>query len=206
MKTKVEIIYAPDTSTTLNQPYYEARVSAGFPSPAGDYEEGRLDLNRDLIKNPAATFFVRVRGDSMVGAGIHQDDILVVDRSLDAKSGNVVIAVVDGELTVKRIRIRRKKLKTRWTNVPPAKSSSAEKTLRLPGLPDRSPPQRRKCKLEEQKGGQDHHDKERGHRRSHGLLRRPLYRKGENSILTTLAIVEGAVNTTRKRLMLSSIS
>jgi DNA polymerase V len=69
-----------------------------------------LDLNRHLIINPAATFFVRVTGDSMVGAGIHHNDILVVDRSLEPKSGNVVIAVLDGELTVKRIRIKRKKI------------------------------------------------------------------------------------------------
>ena len=62
MKSKVDIIYQPDTSTKQPLPYYEAKVSAGFPSPAGDYEENRLDLNRHLIKNPAATFFVLVAG------------------------------------------------------------------------------------------------------------------------------------------------
>jgi DNA polymerase V len=110
MKSKVEIIFRPDTSTSVPLPYFEAKVSAGFPSPAGDYEETRLDLNKYLIKNPAATFFVRVTGDSMVGAGIHHNDILVVDRSLEPKSGSVVIAVLNGELTVKRIRIKRKKI------------------------------------------------------------------------------------------------
>lgn len=110
MKNKVEVIYVPDTSTELSQPFFTAKVSAGFPSPAGDYVEGRLDLNKHLIKNSAATFFVRVSGDSMEGAGIHNDDILVVDRSLEPKSGNVIIAVLDGELTVKRIRIRRKRI------------------------------------------------------------------------------------------------
>ena len=110
MKNEVEVIYVPDTSTKCSQPIFTARVSAGFPSPAGDYVESRLDLNKHLIKNSAATFFVRVSGDSMVGAGIHDDDILVVDRSLEAKTGNVVIAVLDGELTVKRIRIRRKRI------------------------------------------------------------------------------------------------
>ena len=110
MKSKVDIIFRPDTSTAAPLPYFEAKVSAGFPSPAGDYEENRLDLNRHLIKNPAATFFVRVTGDSMVGAGIHHDDILVVDRSLDPRDGNVIIAALDGELTVKRIRIKRKKI------------------------------------------------------------------------------------------------
>ena len=74
----------------------------GFPSPADDYIEGELDLNRLLVENPPATFFVRVAGDSMIGAGIHHNDILVVDRSLEPVPGKVVIAVVDGELTVKR--------------------------------------------------------------------------------------------------------
>ena len=110
MKSKVDIIFRPDTSTAQPLPFFEAKVSAGFPSPAGDYEESRLDLNKHLVKNPAATFFVRVTGDSMVGAGIHHNDILVVDRSLEPASGNVVIAVLDGELTVKRIRIRRRKI------------------------------------------------------------------------------------------------
>jgi DNA polymerase V len=87
-----------------------ATVSAGFPSPAADYEEGKLDLNRHLIKNPAATFFVRVTGDSMLKAGIHSGDLLVVDRSIETRDKNVVIAVVNGELTVKRIRIRKNKL------------------------------------------------------------------------------------------------
>ncbi len=85
---------------------FSARVSAGFPSPAADYEEGKLDLNKHLVKNPAATFFVRVTGDSMTGAGIHDGDLLIVDRSKEPASGNVVIAVIDGELTVKRMRIK----------------------------------------------------------------------------------------------------
>lgn len=110
MKTKVEIVSRPDLSTKLKQSIFSATVSAGFPSPAADYEEGKLDLNRHLIKNPPATFFVRVTGDSMLGAGIHSDDLLVVDRSLEPKNSCVVIAVVDGELTVKRIRIRGKKI------------------------------------------------------------------------------------------------
>ncbi len=86
----------------LRRPLFVCSVSAGFPSPADDYIEGELDLNRLLVNNPPATFFVRVAGDSMTGAGIHHHDILVVDRSLEPVSGKVVIAVVDGELTVKR--------------------------------------------------------------------------------------------------------
>jgi DNA polymerase V len=84
-------------------PLYESRVAAGFPSPASDYEEGKIDLNDMLIRHPAATFLVRVQGESMLGAGIHPNDILVVDRSLTPAHGRIVIAVVDGELTVKRL-------------------------------------------------------------------------------------------------------
>jgi DNA polymerase V len=85
-------------------------VPAGFPSPAADYEEDKLDLNKHLIRHPAATFFVRSIGDSMLGAGIHCGDLLVVDRSLEPRDRSVVIAAVNGELTVKRIRIRKKKI------------------------------------------------------------------------------------------------
>ena len=77
---------------------------------AGDYLDGKLDLNEHIIKNPAATFFVRVQGDSMIGAGINTDDILVVDRSLEATSGSVVVAVIDGEFFVKRLSMEGKKL------------------------------------------------------------------------------------------------
>lgn len=83
-------------------PLFACRVSAGFPSPADDYLEGSLDLNEHLVREPAATFFVRARGDSMIGAGIHDGDLLVVDRSTKAKNGSVVIASVNGELSVKR--------------------------------------------------------------------------------------------------------
>ncbi len=95
----------PDKLTPL--PLYSARVAAGFPSPADDYIEGKLDLNEHLVKHPAATFFVRVEGDSMIGAGIHSGDILVVDRSLKPCHGKIVIAVLDGELTVKRLEQRK---------------------------------------------------------------------------------------------------
>ena len=79
-------------------------VPAGFPSPAEEYLERRLDLNEHLVARPEATYFVRVSGDSMIGAGIHHGDLLVVDRSLEPRPGNVVIALVDGEFTVKRLR------------------------------------------------------------------------------------------------------
>jgi DNA polymerase V len=110
LNTIVESVLWPDRSTKWARPLFLASVSAGFPSPAEDYIEGRLDLNRHLIKHPAATFFVRVAGDSMIGAGIHPGDILVVDRAIEPQDSNVVIAVIDGELTVKRISQRHGKL------------------------------------------------------------------------------------------------
>jgi len=78
-------------------------VAAGFPSPADDFIEGALDLNAHLVEHPAATFIVRVEGQSMTGAGILEGDLLIVDRSLEARPGHIVIAVVDGGLTVKRL-------------------------------------------------------------------------------------------------------
>lgn len=97
-------MFKPDDSITHELALYMIPISAGFPSPAEDYLEGRLDLNQLLIRKPAATYFVRVVGDSMIGAGIHSGDLLVVDRSLEAGDGRVVIAVLNGELTVKPIK------------------------------------------------------------------------------------------------------
>ena len=94
---------------TLLLPFYTSRIAAGFPSPADDHLEAPLDLNEHLIKHPAATFVVKVDGDSMIGAGIYSGDLLVVDRSLEAQSGHIVVAVVNGELTVKRLVIERKR-------------------------------------------------------------------------------------------------
>ena len=102
----VDAVYAPDLSTRYKLPVFLGRLPAGFPSPADDYIEGKLDLNRHLIKHPAATFFVGVTGDSMTGAGIHSGDLLIVDRSLEAVDGNVIVAALDGDLTVKRLRTR----------------------------------------------------------------------------------------------------
>ena len=85
---------------------YSSSVEAGFPSPADDYLEGGLDLHEHLVKRPASTFFVRVSGSSMEGAGIFSGDMLVVDRSLEAKNGDVVLAVLCGEMTVKRLIIK----------------------------------------------------------------------------------------------------
>jgi DNA polymerase V len=111
MTTKVEVVSAPDLSTAYALPVYLERVPAGFPSPAGDYMEGKLDLNQHLVRHPAATFFVRVTGDSMIGKGIHSGDLLIVDKSLDPKDGSIVIAALDGELTVKQLEKRNGKFR-----------------------------------------------------------------------------------------------
>jgi DNA polymerase V len=87
----------------ISLPLFGHKVPAGFPSPADDYIEGRLSLDEHLVRHKESTFFVRAKGNSMVGAGIFDNDLLVVDKSLDASSGDIVIAVIDGELTVKRL-------------------------------------------------------------------------------------------------------
>ena len=84
-------------------PLFSGKVAAGFPSPVDDYIEKNLDLNELLVQKPAATFFVRAEGESMLGAGIHPNDILVVDRSIKPVSGKIVICALNGELTVKRL-------------------------------------------------------------------------------------------------------
>lgn len=98
--------YRPPISPTyLPRPLASDCVKAGFPSPAQDYEETTLDINDYLIRNGPATYFVEVEGDSMDGAGIHHGDILVVDRSVSPVDGHIVIAFVDGERLVKRLRV-----------------------------------------------------------------------------------------------------
>lgn len=104
MKKPALTIVQPDYSTAIVRPLFLSRVKAGFPSPADDYIEGKLDLNEHLIKHKAATFFVRVSGTSMEGAGIYDGDLLIVDRALEPKHKSVVVAVVNGEFTVKRIK------------------------------------------------------------------------------------------------------
>jgi len=105
VKTGVEVLLTKENTAELMIPIFTSRVQAGFPSPADDHLEDALDLNTHLIQLTDATFFVKAQGDSMLGAGIHQGDILIVDKSLTAKSGKIVIAVVDGEFTVKRLQL-----------------------------------------------------------------------------------------------------
>lgn len=112
----IAAIHPARVAVSRPRPLFGAKVAAGFPSPADDYMEGALDLNEHLVRNPAATFFVRVTGESMRDAGIFPNDLLVVDRSLEPKNGSVVIAVLNGELTVKRIWKRNGQVELRAAN------------------------------------------------------------------------------------------
>ena len=98
------------TTKRFRIPLLNDSVSAGFPSPADDYTEENIDLNEHLISNPFSTFFLRVKGDSMINAGIKDKDLILVDKSLIAKPGNIVIAMIDGEFTIKRLSIKNDEL------------------------------------------------------------------------------------------------
>ena len=102
--------YSDSTSKKFKIPLLNDSVSAGFPSPADDYTEENIDLNEYLISNPFSTFFLRVKGDSMINAGIKDKDLIVVDKSLIAKPGDIVIAMIDGEFTIKRLSIKNDEL------------------------------------------------------------------------------------------------
>ncbi|MFH0918866.1 MAG: translesion error-prone DNA polymerase V autoproteolytic subunit [Fibrobacterota bacterium] len=102
--------YTSDISSHVEVPLSKAAVSAGFPSPAEDYLEMKLDLNKHIVKHPAATFYVRVTGTSMIKVGIHDGDLLVVDRSLEPKDGAIAICLLNGAFTVKRLQKKGKKL------------------------------------------------------------------------------------------------
>jgi DNA polymerase V len=99
--------YRSSKDRTARLAFYDAAVPAGFPSPAQDHVGDILDLSAYLIRHPEATYFVRAQGDSMVDAGIFDGDLLIVDRALEPEDGSIVIAAIDGEFTVKRLRIHR---------------------------------------------------------------------------------------------------
>lgn len=105
-ENRIKAVYRflANEESEFNLPLYSSSVAAGFPSPADDHIDTKLDLNKHLIKHPAATFFVRAKGESMLNAGIHNNDILVVDRSIEPTNGKIVIAAIDGQLTVKRLK------------------------------------------------------------------------------------------------------
>lgn len=98
-----EVLSFLDNGLSYRLPLYGNTVRAGFPAPGDDYVETYLDLNQRYVQHPAATFFLIVAGDSMINAGIHEGDMLIVDRSIEAAHGKIVIAAINGELTVKRL-------------------------------------------------------------------------------------------------------
>ncbi len=100
----------PGEGNTIGQLLIEQGISAGFPSPADDFKETRISLDRELVKNEEATFYARVSGDSMIGAGLEDGDLIIVDRSLQPENGKIAICLVDGDFTVKRIKKEKNKL------------------------------------------------------------------------------------------------
>ena len=101
--TAITLLATTDISKPMLIPLFSSKVAAGFPSPASDYIEKTLDLNELCIQHPAATYFVRAEGDSMIDAGIFPGDVLIVDRALEATHGDIVIASLNGALTVKKL-------------------------------------------------------------------------------------------------------
>ena len=102
--------FKPERNSTIKLPFINHGVSAGFPSPAMDFIESSIDLNQVLVENPIATFYVQVEGNSMIDAGIHDKDLLVIDRSLEPRNNKIAICLLDGEFTVKRIRLENNEL------------------------------------------------------------------------------------------------
>ena len=107
---KILNFFTPKKENGLGQWLAEEGISAGFPSPADDFKETRISLDRELVKNKEATFYARVSGDSMVGAGLDDGDLLVIDRSLNPENGKIAVCLIDGEFTVKRIKKEKNKL------------------------------------------------------------------------------------------------
>ncbi|HLT53924.1 MAG TPA: translesion error-prone DNA polymerase V autoproteolytic subunit [Flavobacteriaceae bacterium] len=97
--------FVPEISEEEGALYVDTGISAGFPSPADDFKEQRLSLDRELVKNKEATFFARVSGQSMIGAGLEDNDLLVIDRSLEPEHNRIAICFLDGEFTVKRLKV-----------------------------------------------------------------------------------------------------
>ncbi len=100
--------YVPDYSTDLEIPFFDLGISAGFPSPAQDFTELRINLNKEFIKNQDTTFILKVKGHSMKNIGIFDDDFIIVDKSLEPQNGKIAVCQIDGEFTIKRIKIERK--------------------------------------------------------------------------------------------------
>ena len=107
---KILNFFVPKKENGIGQWLAEEGISAGFPSPADDFKEIRISLDKELVKNKEATFYARVDGDSMIGAGLEDGDLLVIDRSLNPENGKIAVCLIDGEFTVKRIKKEKNKL------------------------------------------------------------------------------------------------
>ena len=103
-------IFHPEDKSPLSITISDSPVHAGFPSPADDHIEQKLDLNKALVKNPSTTFFARVKGESMIGDGVEDGDILVIDKSQDPYENCIAVCFLEGEFTLKRIRIQEDKI------------------------------------------------------------------------------------------------
>ena len=110
MKKEKLTFLKPKKGNSMGQWLIEQGISAGFPSPADDFKEVRISLDKELVKNKEATFYARVSGDSMIGAGLDDGDLLVIDRSLSPENGKIAVCFIDGDFTVKRIKKEKGKL------------------------------------------------------------------------------------------------
>ena len=110
MKKEKLTFLKPKQESSMGQWLIEQGISAGFPSPADDFKEVRISLDNELVTNKEATFYARVSGDSMIGAGLDDGDLLVIDRSLNPENGKIAVCLVDGEFTVKRIKKEKDRL------------------------------------------------------------------------------------------------
>tara|TARA_R110001583_G_scaffold122337_1_gene273626 strand:- start:9180 stop:9629 length:450 start_codon:yes stop_codon:yes gene_type:complete len=105
--TKNLTIYSPEKTQLKERPIVNEDISAGFPSPAEDFKEIRISLDKELIKNEEATFYARVRGNSMIDANIEDGDLLVIDRSIETRNGKIAVCMIDGEFTIKRLKVEK---------------------------------------------------------------------------------------------------
>jgi len=108
--TKNLTFFIPNPSNSFGALFFDTGISAGFPSPADDFKQQRISLDKELIKNKEATFFARVCGQSMIGAGIEDNDLLVIDRSLEPEDNKIAVCFLDGEFTVKRLKVDKKEV------------------------------------------------------------------------------------------------
>lgn len=102
--------FIPNTEINLEMPYISSGIKAGFPSPAADFDGTRVSIDQIVVKNAVATFYAKANGNSMIGAGIDDGDILVIDKSIEPQDGKIAVCFIDGEFTVKRIKVQENSL------------------------------------------------------------------------------------------------